>query len=331
MNNNIENFDRDELLDIKSPYIKNNIYGIDEVRERIAKRASGEHEYNVDNFLSVNKELEKGGSDTLLRQKITNVSKKIVGEEIKKFAEIAGREISNEFENLENRLGIKLKENLDTKINSEILKLNTLLADMESRIKDLEIYSFTKEKMIPEKEEIVEEYQNEDYVFVLNENKKTEIKKEEEIVNIIPEVIEEEIIPIEIKIQKEKKITPNKEEESKEEIQIKEDSRRNKYKNLANREEEEKYINEQIKNISSQFEKEGAFFKKNTFTSKIKDLNVEEFLNEPEDIDIDKKDKEKIYEILITLMDSLNIDPNENDDIENFLKKAFQKEYQLKN
>lgn len=61
-------------------------------------------------------------SDTMLSEKITAATKRIVGEEIRKFAEIAGKEIGKEFENLEAKLESKILE----KFNSKIEKIPTI-------------------------------------------------------------------------------------------------------------------------------------------------------------------------------------------------------------
>jgi hypothetical protein len=348
MNNYNDNFNGEDILDIKSPYIKNNTYSIDEVRERISKRASGLQEKIGGHILSVNKELERGGSDTLLRQKITNVSKKIVGEEIKKFAEVAGKEISQEFENLEKRLEKKnhnqiserlnyfeqsmydnliaqnqnlvgLEKGLSEKINSDMKRLNSLLSDIENRLKDLEVFSLSGNKNIvkiePE-EEKEEEIKDEEYTIVITE------KKEEPAPNIESKSILDNMKEI---------LNSSLTQKVKDEHVAKDPKIEKYYSDEDSRGSEEKYINEKLKQVSDLFKKDGAFFKKNTFTSKIKDLNTEEFLNDSDEVkNIDKKDREKMTDILINLMDSLNIDPAEDENIEMFLKKCYQKEYREK-
>lgn len=326
MNTN-ENFDKEELLDIKSPYIKNNLYGIDDVRERIAKRASGSQETEGVNILYVKNEFEKGGSDTLLRQKITNVSKKIVGEEIKKFAEVAGREISSEFTNLEKRLEknmydhfvvqnenlIGTEKELSRKIDSEIIKLNSLIAEMENRIKDLEIYSFSNLAESEEKKEI--NHQSNEYAFVLD-------KKENDSKTILEEM--REVLNSPTSLETSIKIIEEKKESAISDVE-------KYYSDTQDRNSEEKYINQKMKELCKSFEKSGTLFKKNNFTSKLKYLNTEEFLNDNEELkNIDKNDKEKLTNIIINLMDSLNIDPKEDEMIEIFFQRAYQKEYREK-
>ena len=342
MNNYNDNFNGEDILDIKSPYIKNSTYSIDEVRDRISKRASDLQEKVGGHILSVNKELERGGSDTLLRQKITNVSKKVVGEEIKKFAEIAGKEISKEFENLEKRLEKKnkdqiserlnyfeqsmydnliaqnqnlvgLEKGLSEKIDSDIYKLNSLLSDIENRLKDLEVFSLSGNKNLPKVEE---EVKDEDYTIIVAESKDEAIPVNENI-----SVLEDM-----------KEILNSSLTQKVKDDHVAKDPRIEKYYyDESNRELEEVYINEKIKNISDSFKKEGLLFNKNTFKSKLKDLNTEEFLNDSEESkNVDESDKERMSSILINLMDSLNIDPEEDENIEMFLKKCYQKEYREK-
>ncbi|MFO0743935.1 MAG: hypothetical protein U0469_02705 [Candidatus Paceibacterota bacterium] len=349
MNNHNENFNGEDILDIKSPYIKNNTYSIEEVRERISKRASGLQEKMASNLLSINKDLEKGGSDTLFRQKITNVSKKIVGEEIRKFAEIAGKEISQEFENLEKRLERKnqnqiseklnyfeqtMYDNLITqnqnlsevesvlseKINSNIQRIDSLLSDIENRLKDLEVFSLTEETKINKniKNQIKDNIdKEEEYTIVITEkkNESGEGQKNKNTIEDMKEILNSSLTQ---QVQEEHKTKDPKIE--------------NYYFGENAREKEEEYITEKLKNVSDNFKKDGMFFKKNIFTSKIKDLNVEEFLNETgESKNINQEDKEKMTNILINLMDSLNIDPKEEENIENFLKRCYQKKYREEN
>lgn len=75
-------------------------------------------------------------------------------------------------------------------------------------------------------------------------------------------------------------------------------------------------------------------FKKNSYVSIIKDLNVEEFLNNKDSEDyrnIDANDKEKAERILTNLMDTLEIDPKENENVDEFLRRAFRVEFQNRN
>ena len=105
------------------------------------------------------------------------------------------------------------------------------------------------------------------------------------------------------------------------------------YTSVALREEEDKYINERLKEISSLFEKTGLLFRKNSYVSKIRDLNVEEFLNNRDSSDyknIDSNDKEKISKIITDFMDTLEIDPKEDEKIEEFLKRIHRTDFQNK-
>ena len=54
---------KENYLDSRSPYIKSSIYGIEKDRKNLISFSNS----------------DKNSSDMLLRQKITNVSKKIVG------------------------------------------------------------------------------------------------------------------------------------------------------------------------------------------------------------------------------------------------------------
>lgn len=82
---------------IESPYFKHNDY--------------------YENQISLkNKEF----SDELLKRRILTISKKVVGGEIRKFSEIASREISEEFSSLENRLYNDVSENISELIDNKI-------------------------------------------------------------------------------------------------------------------------------------------------------------------------------------------------------------------
>jgi len=103
----------DNILDIKSPYIKTGAEKITEVRNKISHTNS--NSANIKN-------------DTLNLADVRNeIIKKIVGVEIKKFAEIAGQEIEEglqEFENkittdLDNKIS-NLESNLENKLNQKL-------------------------------------------------------------------------------------------------------------------------------------------------------------------------------------------------------------------
>jgi len=148
----------EENLDIKSPYFKHKAY---------SAHARGE------NFISLDQNLEKmkETSDNLLRRKITNISKRVVGEEIRKFSEIASQEISEEFTNLEERIQNNtlrytknfleknldhletamqkdiyermdsLQDNLENSLDTRIRDLNDLLYDIEEKLESFETLS----------------------------------------------------------------------------------------------------------------------------------------------------------------------------------------------
>lgn len=288
-----------DILDIHSPYIKSSVYGMDNLRNNIIS-TKGEN---------------KISSDSLLRQKITNVSKKIVGEEIKKFAEVAGKEISQEFESLEKRLEKNISANITRRIDfveqnmyeyaslqSESIntinkefsnKLETKMATLNEKIKEIEnklkkLDNFSIESKIKNEEEGKTDME---YSLDISDTADNTNKSEESEAAIIITDVE--------KIYDESQ-----------NIQALE------------------YANEKVRKISQMFEKRGALFKKNTFISSLKNLDTEHFLNNKEDYtDINQDDIEKVYNILIDLMDKLEIDPKESETIELFLKRAFVKEY----
>lgn len=298
-------------MDIQSPYIKNSSNSIDEVRKRITKRAMNDIlPENDDRVLSFKNEESRPESDDVLRQKIVSISKRIVGEEIKKFAEIASREIGKEFNEIEERLNENLKSNilnLQSDIDKKIEKFNYTIKDLEDRIRDLEILSMgtlKKEIELTEKEPLV--------------------KKENKIPEILKETKEE------IKREEIKNILEEKEVNEKKEKGNNKDVKRY-YATVEVREEEEKYVVNKIKEITNSFEKSGLLFRKNSYISLLKDLKMEEFLNNKDDAEyrkIDPSDKEKISKLLIDLMDTLNIDPSEEEKIEDFLKRAYRVEFQ---
>ncbi len=304
-------------MDIQSPYIKSSSSGIDEVRKRIAKRAMTNNLIKTEGEILSFKDTEtRPESDDLLKQKIFTIGKKIVGEEIKKFAEIAGREIGKEFNEIEERLNENLKSNtldLQNNIDKKIEKFNYNIRDLENRIRDLEILSIGTMKKDSQKIEPETQIETE----------KKEAEKPNILKNLIEEVKKEEIK----NTLEEKKVDEKKERGTNKDIQ-------KYYATVEAREEEEKYILNKIKELTSLFEKTGLLFRKNSYTSTLKDLKMEEFLNKKEDEEykkIDKNDKEKISEILIDFMDTLNIDPADNEKIDEFLKRAYRIEFQEMN
>ena len=296
-------------MDIQSPYIKNDSNSIDEVRKRITKRATtGNLIESEGNLLSFKDKENMPESDDLLKQKISTIGKKIVGEEIKRFAEIASREIGKEFNEIEERLSESLKSDivdLQNEIDKKIEKFNFNMKDLENRIRDLEILSIGNIKK--EEQKVVE--------------KSTPVAK-------APEIVKEEVKQEEIKntfVAKE--VNEKKEKGSNKDI-------KRYYAAVEVREEEEKYVINKIKEITNLFEKSGLLFRKNSFSSKLKDFNAEAFLNnwgEGEYKNIDADDKEKMVKLLTDLMDRLNIDPNEDEKIEDFLKRAYRVEFQEMN
>lgn len=308
-------------MDIQSPYIKNSSNSIDEVRKRITKRAmTGNPIETEGKVLSFKNKEDMPESDDVLKQKVTGISKRIVGEEIKRFAEIASREIGKEFNDIEERLNENLKSNvldLQNDIDKKIEKFNFNMKDLESRIRDLEILSISSHK----KEEARIEGKKE-----AKEIEKAVIKIETKIENKAPEILKE--------MKEEIKNTfENQEVNEKKEKGSNKDVKRY-YAAVEVREEEAKYVLDKIKETSTSFEKSGLLFRKNSYVSILKDLDMEEFLNNKDDVEykkIDADDKEKISKILTDLMDTYNIDPDEGEKIEEFLKRSYRVEFQEMN
>ncbi|MEN9338463.1 MAG: hypothetical protein RI945_188 [Candidatus Parcubacteria bacterium] len=298
---------KEESFDIHSPYIKSSSNSIDEMRKKIAMIDS---EKVGDNFLSFKTDDEKWNtSDGLLRQKVLNISKKIVGEEIRKFAEVASREISKEFENLEKRIDQKLNNNENS----------SLILEVSNRVGNVEKAFY---------QEMSNHSEN---VSSIRESLGRDIDKKIEILVKKLDDLERKIKELEInEFQNLNRKTTASEVESVEEIiveEVEEEKEEEKNPNL-NKEEQLLFINKKMKSLSNLFEKDGVLFKKNTFISKLKSLEAEEFLNFKEGFDdIEENDKEKIENILIDLMENQDIDPKEGESIESFLKRAYAKEY----
>lgn len=323
---------KENYLDSRSPYIKNNIHGIEKTRK---------------NILSFTNNEEREASDTLLRQKITNISKKIVGEEIKKFAEVASREISEEFSNLENRitevvhnslqktLNENIKENVNIlgydigkELDTKMQELNSLISDMEIKLENLEYFSKSLEEKLEENINGNNIENNSTEPIFKIETKRKEVSQKEEEVILKEEKVEENNIKDKVNIIEDLKINiPIEEEvdetEDYEDIVLsKKDSE---YTEKIN------YITEKIKSILPRFEKNGFLFKKNTFMTSLKDLYAKDFLNNKEDYkDLDSEDKDKLEEILEDNISELKINPKEKETIENFLKRAYLKKYNNK-
>ena len=305
-------------MDIQSPYIKNSSNSIEEVRKRITKRATTGNLIETEGkVLSFKNKENMPESDDILKQKISGISRRIVGEEIKRFAEIASREIGKEFKDIEERLNENLKSNvldLQNNIDKKIEKFNYNMKDLESRIRDLEILSISSHKK--------EEAKIEDK----KELKEAVVKIETKIENKAPEILKE--MKEEIKNTFENKdVNEKKEKGSNKDIQ-------RYYASAGVREEEGKYVIEKIKELALSFEKSGLLFRKNSYVSVLKDLEMEEFLNNKDGTEykkIDSDDKEKIYKLLTDLMDNFNMDPDEDEKIEEFLKRVYRVEFQEMN
>lgn len=325
-----------EKLDIKSPYVRKKEDDTEEARRRIAKRAMN---YSVEkrNTLSLS-EKSREESDNLLEQKIQKVSKRTVGEEIRKFAEVASTEISDEFERLEKSLDKKIEvleesihnnlllqnenfviseENLEEKVNFKLFEINSALEQIENRIKDLEVFSLAEssrtEKVREEREikNLKEKEEEEEGDYSLNLSFRSEKSKEEE-----KEKIE--------KIKEEKKEELKTEVKKQEEI--KEDS-----ENVCENDydKKERYVKERMKKVIEQFEKNGFLFKKNIFLMFLEKLNAKDFLKEDKEIEgVDFKDKERMLDILNDLIDDSKSEPKKDETIKHFLKRVYRKEYE---
>jgi hypothetical protein len=292
---------------------------------RIAKRAVAGNPIETEGrVLSLKNKEEAPESDDVLKQKVTGISKRIVGEEIKRFAEIASREIGKEFIDIEERLNENLKSdvlNLQNVIDKKIEKFNYNMKDLEGRIRDLEILSISYHKK--EAEKVVEKIEDKKEATVIKEIKEAVIKIETKIENKAPEILKE--MKEEIKNTFEnKEVNEKKEKGSNRDVQ-------RYYASAGVREEESNYVIEKIKELATSFEKSGLLFRKNSYVSVLKDLDMEEFLNNKDGVEykkIDSDDKEKISKILTDLMDTFNMDPDEGEKIEEFLKRAYRVEFQ---
>lgn len=344
-----------DKLDIKSPYIKNNNDEMDAVRKRIARRTL-DHAEEKRNILSLS-ERGREESDDMLQQKIQKVSKRIVGEEIRKFAEVASSEISSEFERLEKSLDRKIEaleedihnnlllqnenlatseEDIEEKINAKLFEINSVLDQMESRIKDLEVYTLAEK---PENavsvevscEDPVLEEKEEVYSLNLSRDEKEDGEEErKEVKKEITEEYEEE--KEEKKVEKEE-YKKEKEEDGRndDEEESDDDEKKEKYKDEAEYDKKEKYVKEKIKKIGDKFEKNGFLFKKNTFFTVLEKLNAKDFLKEKKEFrDVDEKDREKLLDILNDLVEDSGSEPKKDETIKQFLKRIYRKKYEKK-
>ena len=327
-----------EKLDIKSPYVRKKEDDTEEARRRIAKRAMN---YSVEkrNTLSLS-EKSREESDNLLEQKIQKVSKRTVGEEIRKFAEVASTEISDEFERLEKSLDKKIEvleesihnnlilqnenfviseENLEEKVNFKLFEINSALEQIENRIKDLEVFSLAESSRAEEDREeteiknLKEKEGEEDYSLNLSSrNEKSEEETKEKIEKIEEEIKEEP----KIEVKRQEEIKKEKKEET-------ENVSENDY------DKKERYVKERMKKVIEQFEKNGFLFKKNIFLMFLEKLNAKDFLKEDKEIEgVDFKDKERMLDILNDLIDDSKSEPKKDETIKHFLKRVYRKEYE---
>lgn len=321
---------KENYLDSRSPYIKSNVHGIEKTRKNILSFAAGE---------------DRETSDTLLRQKITNISRKVVGEEIKKFAEVASREISEEFANLENRITETVHESLNKSLNENIKEnvmilghdigkeldikmheLNSLISEMEIKLENLEYFSKSLEEKVEENINKKEDVSSSP-IFKIDSKRKDVVEKleteiKEEAVNVVEDK-KENLESLKDEVVKETVVEEKEgDENSKEDILVEEDPEYNTKLN---------YINEEIKVILPRFEKSGFLFKKNTFMTSLKDLEAKNFLENKEEYkDLDTEDKDKIEEILEDIIREIKINPKEKETIGDFLKRAYLRKYNNK-
>ncbi len=311
-----------DYLDVRSPYIKSNIYS---------------SIYDRKNNISLNQEnLDRNSSDDFLKQKIYSISKRVVGDEIRKFSEIASREISTEFNNLENRIVSytekvknELEKDIDKKVeflgraignelDNKIKDLNNLINQTENKLINLEKYS---RKNLEKKEDIVSNIEKDDLDFKIkldNNNIENNTKKIEEeytnknrIDNSLPNKFHIDSFPSDM--------TAYEEDVETHALKIEKENTKNLLESadklilLENKEEklnkqdivEDKKIEQNLNKIISGFDKKGFLFSKNTFPS-IKDLFITEILDHKVSSSfVDKKDLELIENILIDLI-SLN-------------------------
>lgn len=293
---------KEESFEIHSPYIKSSSRGIEEMRSKIVRKNVRDDENLLDIKFT---DEEKSSSDGMLRQKILNLSRKAVGEEIRRFAEVASREIGEEFERLENRISQKLNNN----------ETSALILEVSKRVGNVEKAFY---------QEITNQNGN---ILSVREGLGKDIDRKIEILS-------QKLKEIEAKLQNIKNITNDENlnilvvEEKLEEKEKSEEDKDEEEEILLDEQEATNYINKKMKSVASLFEKEGVLFKKNVFLSNIKSKEVEDFLNFKEGYeDIEEKDKDLIENILIELMEKLDIDPKEGENIGEFMQRAYRKEY----
>lgn len=350
-----------DKLDIKSPYIKKEGPDVGEIRRRIAKRATDYTGENKNRISLSNTSREE--SDNLLELRMQKVSKRIVGEEIRKFAEIASTEISGEFERLEKSLDKKIEaleetvhnnlllqnenfviseEDIEEKINSKLEELNSVLEQMENRIKDLEIYSIAEnkcedteevlEKPEETKKEALKEVEGKYSLNLLKETKKESTFEIKEVRNEKNEKgAEEEGKRVEKEYKKAVDEDVDDEEEDDDENDDTKKEYKERYKDEAEYDKKEKFVKEKVKKVADKFEKNGFLFKKNVFLSSLERLNVKDFLKEKKEVEgVDEKEKEKMLDILKDLIEDSHIEPKKDETIKHFLKRVYRKEYEKK-
>lgn len=336
-----------DYLDVRSPYIKSNVY-------------SSLHDRR--NTLSLNNNLnnEKETSDTFLERKIHSISKRVVGDEIRKFAEVASREISTEFNNLEKRLQdhtehikFALQNNLKEEVNllghnigkeldKKIEELNILINQTEDKLSNLENFSKNLSSKIKEQKYEEGDFQdnyNSTPGFKINLNNNISEEKE-----ILKPAEEERFINNTI-IENPHKLKINTYENS---VTFYNENNQNKSLYTENNisleplpenhliiqentstetvQEESPLIEINIKKIEkdlnkiiAKFNKKGFLFAKNTFPN-IKDLFVVDILEDKVNNNVGKEDLNLIKDILNDLIQENNSQVEYGETVEEYLK-----------
>ena len=332
-----------ENLDIESPYLRKNIYSTN-------KREG--------HFVSLDRNLERSreSSDNLWERKITNISKRVVGEEIRRFSEIASHEISEEFNNLESRIQANTIEQTQSLIETTFKKIESNLhKDIYDKVdylkESLETnLNSTFQDILSELNKKLEDFE----YLSLKINEKISILEEDfknPIITSCPEEVSEEPI-FKIKTSKPTSLTKiNDQVESV--IILGEDineapaviltgARHELNNNLDGLENFGKIIKKEVApkveippkdytSYSSQkdlskiialFDKKGFLFNKNNFTTHFKNLKVNDFLQKNNYTSIDKKDEEKMLAILEERISKNNVIPNSTESILDFLTRC---------
>lgn len=339
-----------DYLDIRSPYIKSNVYSLENTRK---------------NTISLTpNDLERDSSDNFLNKKITNISKRIVGDEIRKFAEVASREISQEFNNLENKIYKNAEtvientfhdyfDSLKDEVNNDIRnQVNSLGYDLG---KELDIKIRELNSLINQSEERLVSLEN--YTNILNQKittlySKIDTENNRRIDNDFnnnSKIIKEPIF----KINRSEEFILNKAKESAEPIDNEAVEKKtilklNNYpetstlyienqtthdllpeNNLETKAEITEIIQPEIKvknleDFIKLFDKKGFLFKKNSFLN-LKDLIVKEVINNRVSLseDITLEDLNILKSNLEDILENKKVELNNTETVYNLLKRVL--------